>query len=102
VAGMPRGYSSIASDVTTADRRVRELCHDLMEPAATIRLLAQVADAEAADAEAAEAEAGDPASADAAPALQARLRSRLRVIDAAATQIAAICERVLEQGGALD
>lgn len=60
---------------------VRELCHDLLESAATIGLLAQVAGTEA-----------DPAV---YPGSQ--LPSQLRLITAAARQVAAICAQVLDQ-----
>ena len=61
-----------ASHVT--DWSLREVCHDLIEPTATIRWLAR----------AAEAESGG------------QLRDRLQAIAAAAGQIAAICEEVLD------
>jgi signal transduction histidine kinase len=59
-----------------ADPSLRELCHDLMEPAAAIRLLARMAQ---------DTERGQD------------LRNRLAAIDTAAGQIAAICEHVLHQ-----
>jgi hypothetical protein len=60
---------------------VRELCHDLLESAATIGLLAQAADAEA------------------SPAVspESQLQSQLRLITAAANQITTICAQVLDQ-----
>jgi len=60
---------------------VRELCHDLLESAATIGLLAQAAGTEAGP----------------AVALESQLPSQLRLITAAAGQIAAICAQVLDQ-----
>jgi signal transduction histidine kinase len=56
------------------DSSLRELCHDLIEPAATIRWLAQ----------AARAESGE------------RLHDRLAAIAATAGQIAAICTDILD------
>jgi signal transduction histidine kinase len=58
----------------TAGSSLRELCHDLIEPAATIRWLVR----------AAEAESGDV------------LHDRLEAIAAAASQIAAICDDILD------
>jgi hypothetical protein len=60
---------------------VRELCHDLLESAATIGLLAQVAGAEAATA--------------VAPGSQ--LPGQLRLITTAASQVTAICAQVLDE-----
>lgn len=57
-----------------ADWPLRELCHDLIEPTATIRWLVR----------AAEAESGE------------ELRDRLEAIAAAAGQIAAICDDILD------
>ena len=62
---------------------VRELCHDLLESAATIGLLAQAADVEAGP----------------AVAPDSQLPGQLRLITAAAGQIAAICTQVLDQCG---
>ena len=56
---------------------LRELCHDLMEPAATIRLLARAADTES--------------------AAKPQLRNCLRLMAAEARQITVICEHVLHQ-----
>jgi signal transduction histidine kinase len=61
------------SSVTTGSS-LRELCHDLIEPAATIRWLAR----------AAEAESGE------------EIRDRLEAIAVAAGQIAAICDDILD------
>ena len=60
---------------------VRELCHDLLESAATIGLLAQAADMEA------------------GPAVtpESQLQGQLRRINAAASQITTICAQVLDQ-----
>ena len=58
---------------TTVGLPLRELCHDLIEPAARIRWLVRAADAESAQ----------------------DLPNRLRAIAVAAGQIAAICEQVL-------
>jgi signal transduction histidine kinase len=58
----------------TAGLSLRELCHDIIEPAATIRWLARAADAEPAQDQ----------------------QGRLRTIAAAAGQIAAICEHILD------
>jgi hypothetical protein len=60
---------------------VRELCHDLLESAATIGLLAQAADVEAGP----------------AVAPESQLQGQLRLITAAANQIATICAQVLDQ-----
>ena len=72
------GFSnqSVYQDAATAARSLslRELCHDLIEPAATIRWLVG----------AAEAESGEDS------------RDRLREIAIAAGQIAAICDDILE------
>jgi two-component system OmpR family sensor kinase len=66
---------SVGSDVpfTATGTSLRELCHDLIEPAATIRWLARAA------------------ATDSGP----NLRDRLGAIAVAASQIAAICEDVL-------
>jgi signal transduction histidine kinase len=68
---------SAAADVSSAAAglSLRELCHDLIEPTATIRWLVR----------AAEAESG-----------QDDLRNRLGAIAIAAGQIAAICEHILD------
>ena len=65
--------------LTTAATPLREVCHDLIEPAAAIRWLVR----------AAATESGQD------------LRNRLDAIAVAASQIAAICENVLDwpQGG---
>ena len=60
---------------------VRELCHDLLESAATIGLLAHAADVEAGP-------AGAPES---------QLQGQLRLSIAAASQITTICAQVLDQ-----
>lgn len=60
---------------------VRELCHDLLESAATIGVLAQAASAEAGP----------------AVAVDSQLPSQLRLITAAAGQITAICAHVLDE-----
>ncbi len=60
---------------TAARASLHELCHDLIEPAATIRWLVRAATA---------TESGQD------------LRGRLGAIDVAAAQIAAICENVLD------
>ena len=60
---------------------VRELCHDLLESAATIGLLAQAADVEAGP----------------AVAPESQLQGQLRLITAAANQITTICAQVLDQ-----
>jgi hypothetical protein len=60
---------------------VRELCHDLLESAATIGLLAQVAGAEAA----------------LAVAPDSQLPGQLRRITTAASQVTAICAHVLDE-----
>ena len=60
---------------------VRELCHDLLESAAAIGLLAQAAAAEA-----------DPAV-----AAGSQLSGQLRLIAAAAGQVVATCTNVLDQ-----
>jgi hypothetical protein len=62
---------------------VRELCHDLLESAATIGLLAQAANLEAGP----------------AVAPESRLPGQLQLITAAANQITTICAQVLEQLG---
>lgn len=69
------GDPSMSGDVSsaTAGSSLRELCHDLIEPTATIRWLVR----------ATEAESGDG------------LRDRLEAIAVAAGQIAAICDDVL-------
>lgn len=60
---------------------VRELCHDLLDSAATIGLLAQAANLEA------------------GPAVtqESQLQGQLRLITAAANQITTICAQVLDQ-----
>lgn len=70
------GQLSVSRDVSsvTTGSSLRELCHDLVEPAATIRWLVR----------AAEAESGEG------------LRDRLAAIAAAAGQIAAICDDILD------
>jgi len=60
---------------TAAGLSLRELCHDLIEPAATIRWLVRAADAESGQ----------------------DLRNRLGAIAVAAGQIAAICEHILDR-----
>jgi hypothetical protein len=60
---------------------VRELCHDLLESAATIGLLAQAAGVEAGP----------------AVAPESQLQGQLRLITAAANQITTICAQVLDQ-----
>ena len=60
---------------------VRELCHDLLESAATIGLLAQVAGAEAAP----------------AVAPDSQLPGQLRRITTAASQVTALCAQVLDE-----
>jgi hypothetical protein len=60
---------------------VRELCHDLLESAATIGLLAQVAGVEAAP----------------AVAPDSQLPGQLRRITTAASQVTAICAQVLDE-----
>jgi signal transduction histidine kinase len=69
------GDLSAAEEVPsiTAGSSLRELCHDLIEPAATIRWLVR----------AAKAESGE------------ELHNRLEAIAAAAAQIAAICDDIL-------
>ena len=58
---------------------VRELCHDLLESAATIGLLAHAADVEA------------------GPTVASELQGQLQLIIAAASQITTICAQVLDQ-----
>src|ERR1700722_4575094 len=65
--------SGVVSSVTTGSS-LRELCHDLVEPAATIRWLVR----------AAEAESGE------------ELRDRLAAIAPAAGPLAAICDAILD------
>jgi hypothetical protein len=65
----------------TLPRSVRELCHDVLEAGATIGLLAQVA--------------GPELRPDVAP--ESQLASQLRLIAAAANQIATICAHVLDE-----
>lgn len=60
---------------------VRELCHDLLESAATIGLLAQAAGAEATP----------------TVAPDSQLPRQLRRITTAASQVAAICAQVLDE-----
>jgi signal transduction histidine kinase len=69
--------SSATSGVSldAAGTSLRELCHDLIEPAATIRWLVRAADAESGP----------------------DLRNRLGAIAVAAGQIAAICEHILDR-----
>jgi signal transduction histidine kinase len=67
---MARGVPAAAAGAS-----LRELCHDLIEPTATIRCLVRVADADSAQ----------------------DLRSRLGAIAVVAAQIAAICEQILGQ-----
>jgi|SRR5579875_2078691 len=86
VERVQRGGSNVAADGSggqlapgdgppvTISPSLRELCHDLIEPAATIRWLVR----------AAEAESGE------------ELRDRLGAIAAAAGQIAAICDDILD------
>jgi hypothetical protein len=62
-------------------RAARELCHDLLESAATIGLLARAADMEAGP----------------AVAPESQLQGQLRIITAAANQIATICAQVLDE-----
>jgi signal transduction histidine kinase len=76
---IPAGVSgdlSAPGDITsvTSGSSLRELCHDLIEPVATIRWLVR----------AAEAESGED------------LHDRLEAIAAAAGQIAAICDDILD------
>ena len=68
---------SATSNVSSAAAglSLRELCHDLIEPAATIRWLVRAADAESGQ----------------------DLRNRLGAIAVAAGQIAAICEHILDR-----
>lgn len=73
--------SSYAVNDVRSHLPVRELCHDLLESAATIGLLAQAADMEAGP----------------AVAPDSQLPSQLRLITAAAGQIAGICTQVLDQ-----
>jgi hypothetical protein len=81
VAGTGAGYADFAA-VGSADKLGRELCHDLIGPAAAIRMLAQLANAEVAG-----------SHPDAGPWLQ----NRLREIAAAGGLIAEICTGALEQ-----
>ena len=60
---------------------VRELCHDLLESAATIGLLAQAAGMEAGP----------------VVAHESQLQGQLRIITVAANQIATICAQVLDE-----
>ena len=68
---------SAARDISSAEvgSSLRELCHDLIEPAATIRWLVRAAGAESGQ----------------------DLRNRLAAIAVAAGQIAAICEHILDR-----
>jgi signal transduction histidine kinase len=68
---------SAAKDVSSAavGSTLRELCHDIIEPAATIRWLVRAADAEWGQDQ----------------------KNRLGAIDVAAGQIAAICEHMLDR-----
>lgn len=68
-------WSAAEEDSSAAGMSLRELCHDLIEPAATIRWLVRAADAESGP----------------------DLRSRLGSIAVAAGQIAAICENILDR-----
>lgn len=67
------------------DEKGRELCHDLIGPAAAIKVLAQLAGAEVAGAEVAGSH----------PDAQACLRRRLREIAVAGDLIAKICTGAL-------
>lgn len=80
MAGMGAGYADFAAD--GADKLGRELCHDLIGPAAAIRMLAHLANAEVAG-----------SHPDTGPWLQ----SRLREIAAAGGLIAEICTGALER-----
>jgi two-component system, LuxR family, sensor kinase FixL len=71
-AGDLTALGAVSSVATSSS--VRELCHDLIEPTATIRWLVR----------AAEAESGE------------ELRDRLAAIATAAGQIAAICDEILD------
>ena len=77
-AGNPSGRHAADDALPIA---ARELCHDLLESAATIGLLAQAADLEAGP----------------AVAPESQLQGRLRIITAAAEQIATICAQALDQ-----
>ena len=77
-AGNPPGRHTADDALPIA---VRELCHDLLESAATIGLLAQAANLEAGP----------------AVAPESQLQGQLRLITAAANQIATICAQVLDQ-----
>ena len=80
---MTAGHSSMSAH-GSADMLVRELCHDLIESAAAIRMFVRLADTEATEA-------------DLVAGRQSR--SRLRGIATAAGQIVEICQAVLEQQG---
>lgn len=77
-SGNPESYDA-AGDAFPIT--VRELCHDLLESAATIGLLAQVAGAAAAP----------------AVAPDSQLPGQLRRITTAASQVTAICAQVLDE-----
>jgi hypothetical protein len=81
VADIGNSIGSHAVDDVLPFSPVRELCHDLLESAATIGLLAHAAGAEAGP----------------AVAPGAQLPSQLRLITVAASQIVAICAQVLDQ-----
>lgn len=81
MAGMGAGYADFATG-RPADKLDRELCHDLIGPAAAIRMLAQLANAEVPDSH---------------PDARAWLRGQLREIAAAGGLIAEICTGALEQ-----
>jgi hypothetical protein len=76
--GNPAGCHKADEALPTS---VRELCHDLLESAATIGVLAQVAGVEAGPAVAADSQ----------------LPNQLHLITAAASQITAICADVLDE-----
>lgn len=77
-AGNPPGRHAADDALPIA---ARELCHDLLESAATIGLLAQVAGLEAGP----------------AVAPESQLQGQLRIITAAADQITTICAQALDQ-----
>jgi hypothetical protein len=77
-AGNPSGRH-VADDALPI--AARELCHDLLESAATIGLLAQAAGLEAGP----------------AVAPESQLQGQLRIITAAADQITTICAQALDQ-----
>jgi hypothetical protein len=84
VAGIGAGYADFAVDGST-DKLGRELCHDLIGPAAAIKVLAQLANAEVASSH---------------PDAGAWLQSLLREIAAAGGLIAEICTGALERQAA--